>query len=100
MAEKNFVRGLYFNPPHEKAPNYVIGSISIKREDFRQWLNQQTFDEKGYLKIDILLSKAGKHYMAVNDYKPVNKQKTNTAPRYESEAVFPEEDIDTSNINF
>jgi len=69
MADKNFAKGLYFNPPHDKAPNFVIGRLSIKREDFRLWLNEQKFDENGYLNLDILMAKSGKPYIAVNEYK-------------------------------
>jgi hypothetical protein len=69
METKNFAKGLYYNPPHPKAPNFVIGRLSIKREDFRQWLNEQKFDEKGFLNLQILMSKGGKPYVAVDDYK-------------------------------
>lgn len=75
MAEKNFANGLYYNPPHDKAPNFVIGRLSIKREDFRVWVNEQKFDERGYLNLDILMGKSGKPYIAVNEYK--KKAQTN-----------------------
>lgn len=75
---KNYCKGLYFNHPHEKAPNFVIGRLSIKRDDFRQWLNQQQFNEKGYLNLDILNGKDGKPYIAVNEYK--KQQPTTNEP--------------------
>lgn len=78
MAEKNYVQGLYFNPKSEKQPEFVIGKLSIKREPFREWLNKQTFNEKGYLNLDILKGKDDKPYIVVNDWKPGEKVDPNT----------------------
>ena len=44
---KKFIDGLFFNLPHEKAPQFIKGSIAI--------------------------SKAGKPYAEVNNWKPENQ---------------------------
>ena len=64
-----FAKGLYYNAPHEKAPAFVIGSLSVKREEFINFLNEHEPNEKGYLKIDILKSKTGKPYFKLNNWK-------------------------------
>lgn len=69
----NFVAGMYFNQPHEKAPDFVLGSISIRPIDFIAWLSLQKQNEKGYIKISIKKSKAGKIYSELDEYEPTNK---------------------------
>ena len=104
---KNFVKGMWFNKPHEKAPSFVIGKLSIKLE-FSDWLQQQTFDEKGYINLDILMGKSGKPYIAVNEYKkgaaPV-KPAQPSPENYDNGQnqdvpVFEDEPIDVKDIPF
>jgi len=66
-------QGLYYNQPRQGAPEYVIGGLSIQRDQFQSWLTQQETDEKGYLKLDILTSREGKPYIKLNDWKPNQK---------------------------
>ena len=40
MADKIFPIGLYVNPPSEKAPNFVKGSISIHKDKFAELFEQ------------------------------------------------------------
>lgn len=63
-------QGLYYNQPRQGAPEFVIGNLSIQRDQFQSWLAQQETDEKGYLKLDILTSREGKPYIKLNDWKP------------------------------
>ena len=70
MSEnKKFVDGAWFNNPHEKAPDFVIGSISYKKDIFIEWLQKQTTDENGYVKTDVKKAKTGKNYMELNTWK-------------------------------
>lgn len=62
--------GIYYNKKREGAPEYVLGGLSIQRDQFQSWLSQQEVDEKGYLKLDILTSREGKPYLKLNDWKP------------------------------
>lgn len=62
----DFPKGLFFNLPHENAPDFVKGSIGIKRDDFMQWLKGQGET----VKLDLKLSKKGEGYAQVNDWKP------------------------------
>lgn len=91
--ETNFVEGLYFNKPHEKAPDFVKGSISIKKDQFTQWVATQPTNDKGYIKIDVLLSKKDTLYLKVNDY-GINKTES------VAKEVFKGAEIDKSNLPF
>ena len=74
MSEKTFAEGIYFNDKHEKAPDFVIGSISIQYDKFIDWIAKQESNEKGYIKLDIVRSKAGKPYITLNTYKAQQKE--------------------------
>lgn len=70
MSDNNFPKGLFYNKPSDKAPDFVQGDINIKRDSFIEWLRQQ--DES--VKIDLLISREGKGYARVNDWKPDREQ--------------------------
>ena len=71
MAEIEFVPGMIVKPPHQKAPDFVMGSISLKRVELIEWL-QGKGDE--WINLDICEAKSGKWYCKVNDYKPKDKE--------------------------
>jgi len=83
MNDTQFCKGLYVNPPHEKAPDFVKGSISLKATDLCQFLseNRDTLN-KGYLNLDILEKKDGSGWYAkINDYKkPEQESQPQSAP--------------------
>ncbi len=64
-----FVKGLFVNQPDEKTPDFVKAKLSIKAEEFKQYLDEKVND-KGYVNVDILVSKAGKVYPKLNEWKP------------------------------
>ena len=70
MTEKKFVEGVYYNRPHPKAPQFVLGSVNFKKDIAIAWLQKQVADENGYVKTDVKESEGGKIYMQINDYKP------------------------------
>lgn len=67
MPDKTFVAGLFFKKPHEKAPSFVIGSLSAKREELIAFLNLRT-DE--WVNMSIKESKGGKPYIEIDDWQP------------------------------
>ena len=67
MSEVEFVDGLIVKAPRENAPEFVKGSLSIKRADLGNWLRGKQ-DE--WINIDIKVSKGGKWYAEVNNWKP------------------------------
>mgnify|MGYP001069224271 CR=1 FL=1 len=70
--KKYFPKGFIFKHPHPKAPDFVNGSVSIKVDEFKSYLN----NVKGeWLNIDLKTSKEGKAYAEVNTFKPEKKSK-------------------------
>ena len=68
--ENNLVKGMWFNRPSEKAPDFIIADISISVDSFIEWLKEQEKTEKGYVRITGKRSKAGKYYAELNTWKP------------------------------
>lgn len=93
MAELKYVAGLYFNKKHEKAPSFVLGTISIKPKEFMEWLRQNPADDKGYVRLKVNESRDGKPYVALDDWKP-------TAKKEVEEIQYPPEEIPISEIPF
>lgn len=63
----DFPKGFFFKKPHDNAPDFVKGSMNIKREDAIRWLQDQS-DE--WVTLDCKVSREGKGYCQVNDWKP------------------------------
>ena len=79
QQEVEFVNGLFVKPPREGAPDFVKGSVSINRADLGNWLrNKQTDD--GWINIDVKVSKAGKWYCSVNNWKPQQQEPQQATP--------------------
>lgn len=57
MAEKILAKGLFANAPHHEAPDFVKCKISIKVDDFIEFL-QANKNDKGYVNIDLLAQKS------------------------------------------
>jgi len=67
MSDK-MIQGLYVNEPHENAPEFIKCCLSVQVEQFIEWLREQEPTPKGYIKLDIKRSKAGKLYASLNEY--------------------------------
>ena len=73
--EKIYAKGL-FAKRNERAPEFVICGLSVKTDDFIQFLKENTND-KGYVNLQILKSKdKGTLYAVLDTFEP----KANTAP--------------------
>lgn len=72
MSENKFIDGLFARDPHQNAPDFVKGRLSIKPQQFNDWL--QAYLDEEWINIDIKESKEGKWYCAINDYKPEKTQ--------------------------
>lgn len=91
MSEADFPEGLWFNQPHEKAPSFVKGSISVDLKKFSRWAEAH-LDDKGRVRIKLLEAKSGKYYAALDTFKPEDKkpakQKLERPPEYDDEIPF------------
>ena len=69
--QKEYANGIWGGGPREGAPDFVRGSLSIMPERFIEWLQRQTPNEKGYVRLDILTRKSGDGWsFPLNTYKP------------------------------
>lgn len=85
MNDKKFVDGLMVKEPHEKAPDFVKCSISIKRKDLGNWLRAQSDD---WINLDVKAAKSGKWYAEVNDWKPQDGNPVNPTDFDDSDIPF------------
>ena len=65
--ENKFVNGLFFRKPHPKAPTYIIGKLSAKRDDLIAFLQSQEGD---WVNMEIKESAKGNLYIALDEFKP------------------------------
>ena len=66
MADKIFPEGIMFKLPGETAPDYVKGKILIKSEEAIAFIKSQNSE---WISLDLLVSKGGKPYCAVDTWK-------------------------------
>lgn len=75
MAEDiEFVKGLIVKAPNDKAPDFVKASISIKVEELGMFLREKHKAGNEWLNIDVKVSKGGKWYAAISNWKPKEKE--------------------------
>lgn len=67
MSDAKFIPGLFFKPPNDGAPEFVIAKGSIKTADLIQFLQRQ---EGEWVNFDLKRSREGKPYASVDDWKP------------------------------
>jgi hypothetical protein len=75
MSEKKetiFADGFIFKKPHEKAPDFVKGEISIKVDEFISFLQKN--NNKGWVNLNLKKSKGGKLYVDLNNWTPEKKE--------------------------
>lgn len=93
-----YVDGLYSNEVSDKAPEFILGSLSIEPMKLATWLqaNQKLQNEKGYIKLVVKRSKStGKRYVSVDTWKKSEEQPpTPTEPQYTLEDIDPQPAFD------
>ena len=67
QTEKVFADGFIFKRK-ENAPEFVVGSMSIKVDEAMAFLAQN--ETKGWVNLDVKLSKGGKYYVELDTWKP------------------------------
>jgi hypothetical protein len=89
MAEKKYPEGLWANPPHERAPDFIVCTISISKERFAKWLDLQAADAKGYIKLDVKKSREGDKYnVEINTYRSTARAENRDADRQNERRGF------------
>ena len=86
-----FINGLSFKAPREKAPDYVKATGSINRQNMIEWLQSKP-DE--WINFDIKISQKGSWYAEVDNWKPnTTTGYTNQKPSAAVEGADIESDI-------
>ena len=57
MSDTQYADGVFGKAPNEKAPDFVLGRMSIHADRFAKWLADQSKDDQGYVRLDILRQK-------------------------------------------
>lgn len=86
------ISGLYPKAKHANAPDFVIGKLSINIPQFREWMQAHIKANPGeeWINIDLKVSKAGKGYASIDDWKPDADKQT---PQSASADNFQSDDI-------
>lgn len=80
MDDKNILaEGFYFDRPKEGAPEWVKGKISVQTDKAIPFLEKHK-NEKSYVNLDLLVSKEGKLYLRLNNWKPEKKESEEISP--------------------
>lgn len=97
MSEKVFAEGIYWDKPHENAPDFVLGRISINPNKLIPWLEAQKPNEAGYIKVSVLTSKSsGKPYCELDTWEPNQQRDSQQQQRNAAQAAA----APTSNEDF
>lgn len=102
MENKIFAKGLIFKRPNPKAPDFVKGSLSIKVDEFMQFINDNQV--KGWVNINLKEGRAeqgqlGKYYAELDTWQPTAG--TSQHPQYAPAPTQEEQEAKpTSSIPF
>jgi hypothetical protein len=72
-------KGILFKEPHPNAPDFIVGKLSIKKDDFIEYLKDK--GNNGWVNLEIKLSRDGKTYIELDDWKPNNDSSTSNQRR-------------------
>jgi hypothetical protein len=94
VADIEFVDGLIVKAPHERAPDFVKASISIKVADLGQWLRERYKNGEEWVNCDVKVAKSGTWYACVNTYKPKerNEEARTAGSTYRPGKAKPQDD--------
>ena len=95
MSDIIFVKGMFVNAPREGAPEFVKGSLSIKPAELIAWLNEQTPNEKGYIKIDLKEGREAKWYASLDTWKPTDRKEGHNKAKADGYAPAKKEFVDS-----
>jgi hypothetical protein len=85
--EKVFADGFLFKR-NEKAPDFVVGSISVKVEEATAFLKQHA--KNGWVNLQVKNSQGGKYYIELDTFEPKAQQQQAHAP---AQQPAPSEDL-------
>lgn len=81
--DKIFADGMLFKR-RDNAPEWVVGSISIKVDDFVKFCKDN--EDKGWVNLEVKVGKSGKLYIELDTWKP--EKKDEATPQVEEDSPF------------
>ena len=87
MEKTTYPKGFYIKEPHQNAPSFVLGKLSIKKDVAINWLGEQDGD---YVNLDMLKSDKG-FYLKVNEWKPKKNFKQAKSKEELDNSIKPED---------
>ena len=75
QRDKIFPKGFIFKRKRDGAPDFVKGTISIKVDEFIEFMNEHISSE-GWINIDLLESQDNKYYSALNTWAKGSEDQT------------------------
>ena len=102
MAEPRiFAKGIFFNDKHEKAPDFVLGSISISAQTIAELAAQveEYKNDKWYARFQITRSRDGKPCISVDTYVPKLKVEDSDESDYAMQQARQRSDFAKSKSN-
>jgi hypothetical protein len=83
MAEKIYAAGIRTFAKHEKAPDFVLGTIIITPEDFIKWMKENPehmteYQGKAQLRLQMTKGQDGRVVVAVDTWKPSGQDAPST----------------------
>lgn len=71
--EKEFPSGIRFTDPHPKAPQFIMGKVSFKVDEFTQYLQEKS--NNGWVNLILKESQKGVKYFELDTWKPGTTEK-------------------------
>ena len=90
--EKVFAKGFVFKK-RENAPDFVVGSVSIKADEAIQFIADN--QKNGWVNLNIAMGQSGKYYIELDTWQPKGWADTQA-----SDAKIASKHIDNSNLPF
>lgn len=81
--DKIFADGMLFKR-RDNAPEWVVGSISIKVDDFVKFCKDN--EDKGWVNLEVKVGKSGKPYVELDTWKP--EKKADATPQADEDSPF------------
>ena len=90
--EKIFADGFSFKR-NEKAPEFVVGRLSIKVDDAVAFLKEH--QRNGWVNLNVKTARSGNYYVELDTYEsPAGATPTEVKAKQQAKAVLPEPDDD------
>mgnify|MGYP001071975186 CR=1 FL=1 len=85
----DMVGGIYPKVKSERSPDFVICKMSINVDQFREWMQGyiKANPNEEWINMDFLVSRAGKGYAKIDDWKPDNERQSTPIPEIADEDI-------------